>query len=67
IFIEKEYRNQKLGKQLLKHLEKIAIEKNVKKISLEVRQDNKIAKKLYSSIGFGECSPPMDFWVKYLE
>ena len=37
------------------------------RVTLEVRSDNSVAKRLYSGIGFGPCPVPMEFWVKSLK
>ena len=34
------------------------------KITLEVREDNLKAQKLYKSLGFEDCQPKMFFWTK---
>jgi len=41
--------------------------RNCSKVTLEVREDNITAQNLYKSIGFGECEPPMKFWVKEIK
>lgn len=56
INVLEEYRNKKIGTQLLEHLIKISKEKEVKNITLEVRKSNKVARHLYKKIGFKEVA-----------
>jgi ribosomal protein S18 acetylase RimI-like enzyme len=37
------------------------------KVTLEVRADNRIARRFYRSIGFKAATPPMDFWAKRID
>lgn len=66
LIIDKNYRNKKLGRALLKYLIDIARKRNYCKVTLEVRNDNQVAQGLYQSLGFTECQPPMLFWQKLL-
>ena len=59
-----EYRNKKIGKNLMNHIEKKAKQKGFGKLTLEVREDNINAKHLYKSLGYNDCNPPMLFWIK---
>lgn len=52
IVTKKDCRNQGIGKLLLKRLLLEAKNKNIKKINLEVNEDNIIAIHLYESLGF---------------
>lgn len=52
IVTKKDCRNQGVGKLLLKRLLLEAKNKNIKKINLEVNEDNIIAIHLYESLGF---------------
>jgi ribosomal protein S18 acetylase RimI-like enzyme len=36
------------------------------KVTLEVRDDNLVAKSLYKSLGFKDSDPPMLYWTKML-
>jgi len=66
VFILNDFRSKGLGKHLMQKLIMISKERDYCKITLEVREDNKTAKKLYQSLGFGECEPKMFFWTKTL-
>lgn len=66
IFISNDFRGKGLGKRLMQKLIIISKERGYCKITLEVREDNITAKKLYQSFGFGECEPKMFFWTKTL-
>jgi ribosomal protein S18 acetylase RimI-like enzyme len=66
IIVRKEHRGKGIGKALLQEVEKIASERKYCKITLEVREDNRVAQALYKSLGFGDCQPPMYFWTKQL-
>jgi len=52
ILVLKEYRNQSIGNMLLSEVEKIAQDKKCCKITLEVQQENKAARRLYNNFGF---------------
>ena len=51
IYVQPEYRSKGLGKEFFAYIDS-KIDKNVKKIRLEVRDDNKKAVKLYENLGF---------------
>lgn len=53
IFVEEKYRNNKIGKALIS---KMLENKEIKKITLEVKKDNKNAILLYNSLGFKPVS-----------
>ena len=61
------YRQKGIGRKLMEALEEKARLSGCGKITLEVRNDNKHARRLYTSLGYGECRPPMSFWVKLIE
>ena len=63
-FIHPDYRGKGVANALMQELISIAIERKYGKITLEVRDDNRMAKGLYSSMGFEECDPKMLFWTK---
>ena len=52
VFVEQEYRGQKIGNKLIS----IAIEEHVVNITLEVRVSNEIARNLYKKFGFREVA-----------
>lgn len=56
IIVKEEYRNRKIGTKLLKYLIDIATVKKVINITLEVRESNYIAIKLYKNFGFKEVA-----------
>ncbi|MDP4240653.1 MAG: GNAT family N-acetyltransferase [Bacteroidota bacterium] len=60
------FRNKGLGKALMEKLIELSAERGYCKITLEVREDNKIAQGLYRSLGFEDCNPAMFFWTKKL-
>lgn len=66
VFVLNNFRSKGLGKCLMQKLIIISKERDYCKITLEVREDNKTGKKLYQSLGFGECDPKMFFWTKTL-
>jgi ribosomal protein S18 acetylase RimI-like enzyme len=63
-FIHHNYRGKGLAKRLMAELISISTEEKYCKLTLEVREDNDVAQKLYKSFGFEECSPKMHFWTK---
>jgi len=67
IVINEQYRGKGLGRLLLEELINISEQRKYCKISLEVREDNKVAQNLYRSLGFNECSPNMYFWTKMID
>lgn len=62
-----EYRKKGIGRHLMQAVEEKARASGGGKLTLEVRSDNQKARQLYLSLGYGECQPPMSFWVKLLE
>ncbi|MFW6371214.1 MAG: GNAT family N-acetyltransferase [Bacteroidota bacterium] len=60
------HRGKGAGYYLLKAIEDYGRKHNFCRINLEVREDNVKARALYRKFGFGECSPPMSFWEKWL-
>ena len=60
------FRGIGIGRALLSRIIEEAHCRNCSKITLEVREDNLAAQKLYISENFSECSPPMKFWIKNL-
>jgi ribosomal protein S18 acetylase RimI-like enzyme len=66
VIVIKEFRGKNIGRKLLEKCIDIARERSYCKITLEVRDDNTTAKKLYKSLDFMECEPVMHFWTKVL-
>jgi ribosomal protein S18 acetylase RimI-like enzyme len=66
IIILQKFRGRGVGKKLLEKIIEIAKERNCCKITLEVREDNLPAKKLYADLGFRDTEPMMHFWAKTL-
>lgn len=66
VVVLKEFRGRKIGQQLMEGITRKAKELGCSKITLEVRNDNKYAQKLYRKMGYDECQPPMHFWTKKL-
>lgn len=54
IVVNKDCRNKKYGSQILDYIKDFVNKKNIKKIFLEVRSDNLIAKTFYKKNGFVE-------------
>ncbi|MEA5129393.1 MAG: GNAT family N-acetyltransferase [Proteiniphilum sp.] len=67
VIVLEEYRGKGVGKRLMEAIELIARERQCSRITLEVREDNVVAQRLYKKMGFGETAPPMLYWRKYLE
>lgn len=67
VVVLKEHRGKGLGKALISELIRISEERNYCKLTLEVREDNPSAQKVYSDAGFEECDPKMYFWTKTLK
>jgi len=59
-----EYRGQGIGKQLLATVQKKARRLNCCRLTLEVRDDNEPARRLYEHFGFEEDDPAMWFLTK---
>jgi ribosomal protein S18 acetylase RimI-like enzyme len=66
VIVLKKYRGKGVARNLMASVEEIAKERQCCRITLEVREDNVIARRLYKSIGFGDTEPPMYYWRKYL-
>jgi GNAT superfamily N-acetyltransferase len=71
ISVRAELRGAGVGKLLLAAIESKARELGCCKITLEVRQDNEVARGLYRKAGFdrsvvGAAGVPMEFWQKKL-
>ena len=57
------YRNKGVGRKLLEALIENAREMGCSKVTLEVREDNHIAKYLYNSLGFCNTEPRQYYWI----
>jgi len=67
VIVDSAFRGMGLGRMMLESVIEIAETKGCSKITLEVRDDNTVAKGLYNSLGFDECEPsPMHFWELHL-
>ena len=66
IFVLPEYRGIGLARKMMQELISISQKWDYCKMTLEVRDDNTIAQRLYRSMDFEECKPKMLFWTKKL-
>ncbi|MDR0757197.1 MAG: GNAT family N-acetyltransferase [Tannerella sp.] len=66
VFVLKTYRGKGVGRRLIQAAVEEAKKRNCSRITLEVRQDNVAAQRLYRSVGFDETDPPMYYWRKDL-
>ena len=71
IFVDLSVRGHGIGAMLLKRIEAQARELNCCRITLEVREDNRVARGLYRKVGFDQAAfgaerIPMEFWHKLL-
>jgi ribosomal protein S18 acetylase RimI-like enzyme len=71
IFVDASARGLGIGAMLLERIEAKARELNCCRITLEVREDNRVARGLYRKVGFdrvvvGPNRIPMEFWHKPL-
>ena len=64
--VHPDFRGQGVGRELLKKIELHATRTGCCRVTLEVRQDNEPAQKLYRSLGFGPGEPMQEFWLKHL-
>jgi ribosomal protein S18 acetylase RimI-like enzyme len=67
VIVLKEYRGNRIGRRLLETVISIAKERRCSRITLEVRADNQVARRLYESVGFEAPVPEMYYWRKNLE
>jgi ribosomal protein S18 acetylase RimI-like enzyme len=65
-FVHPDFRGKGLANKLMQELISISNDRKYCKITLEVREDNFVAKGLYKNLGFEECKPNMFFWTKML-
>jgi ribosomal protein S18 acetylase RimI-like enzyme len=67
VIVLKEYRGKHAGRSLLEAITDIAKERKCSRITLEVRKDNPVARRLYNSMGFDAPLPEMYYWRKNLQ
>ncbi len=67
VVVASEYRGLKIGRKMMEAIDSKAEELGCGKITLEVREDNISAQKLYKSMGYDEGKPVMHFWSKYFK
>jgi ribosomal protein S18 acetylase RimI-like enzyme len=66
VVVHESNRGQGIGRKMLQFLHTEAKSRGYCKVTLEVREDNPAALKLYASLGYKDCEPKMYFWTKYL-
>ncbi|MFI3248913.1 MAG: GNAT family N-acetyltransferase [Rikenellaceae bacterium] len=66
VYIQDSHRGFGIGRGMLQFVSEVAQERKCCKVTLEVRDDNAVAQRLYRSEGFTECQPNMLFWQKKL-
>jgi ribosomal protein S18 acetylase RimI-like enzyme len=71
IFVDSSVRGMGIGAMLMERIEAKARELNCCRITLEVREDNRVARGLYRKVGFdrvvvGAKRIPLEFWHKPL-
>lgn len=62
-FVLTKYRGKGIAKSMMQELLSISKERGYCKVTLEVREDNSVAKSLYNSFGFEASVPNMLFWT----
>ena len=63
IIVKDKFRGQGIGRKLLEEVKQRAVSMDCAKITLEVREDNHKAQRLYQSMGYADCKPAMRFWT----
>ncbi|MDR0509748.1 MAG: GNAT family N-acetyltransferase [Rikenellaceae bacterium] len=66
VIVLREYRGRGTGRRLMRAIADEAARRGCCRITLEVRNDNIIAQRLYRSEGFDETHPRHYYWRKYL-
>jgi ribosomal protein S18 acetylase RimI-like enzyme len=66
VIVLKKYRRGGIGRKLMNAIVDEAQKRRCARISLEVREDNKIAQNFYKSMGFKESEPKMLYWRREL-
>ena len=67
ILVDKDYKNNNIGSMLINEGVKIAMEKDIHKIMLEVRKSNESAISFYLKNGFNKISERKDYYKDPLE
>lgn len=67
VIVLKEYRGKNVGRSLLEAIIRTAKERRCSRITLEVRADNPVARRLYESVGFRAPTPDMLYLRKNLQ
>lgn len=62
IYVKEEYRNRKIGTDMLKYIIKFARNNKIINITLEVRENNYYAIKLYESNGFKKIAKRENYY-----
>ena len=65
--VHPEFRNQGIGKKILREILNRACQRKVKKVTLEVRQSNQFGLKLYQAFGFTEVGRRKKYYRKPVE
>lgn len=61
------YRKQGVGKRLMEGMIQAALERNIQDLTLEVRESNEVAKRLYTGFGFESVGIRKNFYEKPTE
>lgn len=64
VAVRQDLRRQGLGREMISHLLRIADERGIGQIFLEVRVSNTAARRLYENAGFSDCGVRRDFYRK---
>lgn len=64
--VSSSYRNKGVGRAMMDEIVELAKQRGCCKVTLEVREDNPSAQKLYQNSGFEPTDPQMLFWTKTL-
>ena len=67
IAVRNQYRKMGIAKELLQQIVRLASDKGVKSVFLEVRESNHAAQKLYDSVGFVPVGMRKKFYEKPVE
>lgn len=65
--VHSDFRNQEIGKKILQEILNKACQRKVKKVTLEVRESNQAALKLYDTFGFVEVGRRKKYYRKPAE
>ena len=64
VAVREEYRRQQIGYQMLSELIRHAKDRGISALTLEVRQSNEAARRLYERLGFVDAGIRKDFYAK---